>query len=295
MLDKTMYDSWESRMFLYIKGKKNGRMMLESIENGPLVYPTVEKEGQIRKKKYAKLTEQEQLQVDYDVQVTNIVLQCLPSDVYSLVNHSRNMYTTNYDQLYTYLNQHEGHANEVRMMRKRYPDPLALVANYQTQTSSNLRNQATIQDGRVTVQQVQGTHGQGFAGMVLRKQDRALYLRIIVHHRPKDQECCSVKEKLMLAKRILSVLMRSIGIYSKDLGIAYYHDIQPTIIHNAAFQTDDLDAYNSDYDDISFAKVVLMANLSSYSLDVLSESQNMIVQDSNSYAQQDAMIMSVFE
>ncbi|GKD08954.1 hypothetical protein Tco_1188639 [Tanacetum coccineum] len=74
MLDKSMYNSWESRMLLYIKGKKNGRMMLESIENGPLVYPTVEEDGQIRKKKYAKLTEQEQLQDDCDVQATNTVL-----------------------------------------------------------------------------------------------------------------------------------------------------------------------------------------------------------------------------
>ncbi|GJV40777.1 hypothetical protein Tco_1419217 [Tanacetum coccineum] len=57
MLDKSMYNSWQSRMLLYIKGKKNGRMMLESIENGPIVYPTIEENGQIRKKKYAELTE----------------------------------------------------------------------------------------------------------------------------------------------------------------------------------------------------------------------------------------------
>ncbi|GKD82959.1 hypothetical protein Tco_1349798, partial [Tanacetum coccineum] len=36
-------------------------------------------------------------------------------------------------------------------------------------------------------------------------------------------------------------------------------------------QTDDLDAYDSDRDDISSAKAVLMANLSSYDLDILSE------------------------
>ncbi|GJT68479.1 hypothetical protein Tco_1019959 [Tanacetum coccineum] len=35
MLDKSMYNSWESRMFPYIKGKKNSRMMLESIDKGP--------------------------------------------------------------------------------------------------------------------------------------------------------------------------------------------------------------------------------------------------------------------
>nr|GEX04526.1 retrovirus-related Pol polyprotein from transposon TNT 1-94 [Tanacetum cinerariifolium] len=47
--------------------------------------------------------------------------------------------------------------------------------------------------------------------------------------------------------------------------------IQTTILQHAAFQTDDLDAYDSNYDDISSAKVVLMANLSSYDSDVLSE------------------------
>ncbi|GKB52393.1 hypothetical protein Tco_0903146 [Tanacetum coccineum] len=33
----------------------------------------------------------------------------------------------NYDQLYAYLSQHEQHAQEVRVMHERYPDPLALV------------------------------------------------------------------------------------------------------------------------------------------------------------------------
>ncbi|GKG09727.1 hypothetical protein Tco_0338473, partial [Tanacetum coccineum] len=46
---------------------------------------------------------------------------------------------------------------------------------------------------------------------------------------------------------------------------------QSVIIHNAAYQADDLDAYDSDYDEISTAKAVLMANLSSYGSDVLSE------------------------
>ncbi|GKB75332.1 hypothetical protein Tco_0942227 [Tanacetum coccineum] len=36
-------------------------------------------------------------------------------------------------------------------------------------------------------------------------------------------------------------------------------------------QTDDLDAYDSDCDDISSAKAILMANLFSYDLDVLSK------------------------
>ncbi|GJU45739.1 retrovirus-related pol polyprotein from transposon TNT 1-94 [Tanacetum coccineum] len=87
MLEKSMYDSWESRIRLFIKGKKHGRMMLDSIDNGPLVYPTVEENGQTRPKKYSELTEAQQLQDDCDVQATNIILHGLPPDVYALVNH----------------------------------------------------------------------------------------------------------------------------------------------------------------------------------------------------------------
>ncbi|GJU28033.1 reverse transcriptase domain-containing protein [Tanacetum coccineum] len=74
---------------------------------------------------------------------------------------------------------------------------------------------------------------------------------------------------------------------------------QSVITHNAAYQADDLDAYEFDYDEISTAKAVLMANLSSYGSDVLSEylleTQNAAVQNTNSSAEQDAMILSMFE
>nr|GEX78717.1 hypothetical protein [Tanacetum cinerariifolium] len=56
-----------------------------------------------------------------------------------------------------------------------------------------------------------------------------------------------------------------------DPRITDCHDVQPTIIHNASFQTNDLHAYDSDCDDISSAKVVLMVNLSSYNSNILSE------------------------
>ncbi|GJS10238.1 hypothetical protein Tco_0367034 [Tanacetum coccineum] len=43
---------------------------------------------------------------------------------------------------------------------------------------------------------------------------------------------------------------------------------------NAAYQADDLDAYDSDCDELNTAKVALMANLSHYGLDALSEVHN---------------------
>ncbi|GJV93518.1 putative ribonuclease H-like domain-containing protein [Tanacetum coccineum] len=61
MLEKSMYDLWASHILLFIKGKKHGRMMLDSINNVPLVYPTVEENGHTRLKKYSELTEEQKL------------------------------------------------------------------------------------------------------------------------------------------------------------------------------------------------------------------------------------------
>ncbi|GKA89495.1 retrovirus-related pol polyprotein from transposon TNT 1-94 [Tanacetum coccineum] len=84
-------------------------------------------------------------------------------------------------------------------------------------------------------------------------------------------------------------------------------------------RTGDLEAYDSDCDDVSTAQVVLMANLSNYGSDIISEvphsepyhhdmdNQSVhamqdfeqtpvaAVQDTNLYAQQDSMILSVIE
>nr|GEW15014.1 retrovirus-related Pol polyprotein from transposon TNT 1-94 [Tanacetum cinerariifolium] len=52
---------------------------------------------------------------------------------------------------------------------------------------------------------------------------------------------------------------------------------QTVITHNEAYQADDLDAYDSDCDDFSTAKAVLMANLSSYGSDVLFEEKVFVI------------------
>nr|GEV27403.1 hypothetical protein [Tanacetum cinerariifolium] len=154
MLDKIMYNSWLSHMLIYIKEKKNGRMMIESIKNRPLAYLTIEEDGKIRDKKYAEITKQEKFQGDCDVQATKIVLQ-------------------------------------------------AFLANP---------------------------------------------------------------------------------------GVVYGQATQKTILRNVAFQTVDLDAYDSNCDDISSTKAVLMANLSSYDSDVLSK-----VPQHDTYQNDDMVNQSVQE
>ncbi|GKF70039.1 hypothetical protein Tco_0203096, partial [Tanacetum coccineum] len=87
MLEKDMYDSWKSRMELYMMNRQHGRMILESVENGPLIWPTMEKNEVTRPKKYSELSATEAIQADCDVKAINIILQGLPPEVYALVSN----------------------------------------------------------------------------------------------------------------------------------------------------------------------------------------------------------------
>ncbi|GJT08149.1 hypothetical protein Tco_0842611 [Tanacetum coccineum] len=100
------------------------------------------------------------------------------------------------------------------VVTSRYP-----TTNNQLRNSSNPRQQATINDGRVTLQPIQGRHTS----------------------------------------------------FAADPGIAEGQAIQTVITHNTAYQADDLDAYDSDCDELNTAKVALMANLSHYGSDTLAE------------------------
>ncbi|GJR55070.1 hypothetical protein Tco_1405591 [Tanacetum coccineum] len=80
MLEKDMYDSWKSRMELYMMNRQHGRMILESVENGPLIWPTIEENGVTRPRKYSELTHADAIQADCDVKATNIILQGLPPE-----------------------------------------------------------------------------------------------------------------------------------------------------------------------------------------------------------------------
>nr|GFD14365.1 hypothetical protein [Tanacetum cinerariifolium] len=59
--------------------------------------------------------------------------------------------------------------------------------------------------------------------------------------------------------------------YLADPGIAETQSTQYVITNNAVYQADDLDAYDSDCDEINSAKIALMANLSHYGFDNLAE------------------------
>nr|GEY66721.1 hypothetical protein [Tanacetum cinerariifolium] len=84
MLDKDLYDFWKSRMELYMQNREHERMILESVEHGPLIWPTVEENGVIRTKKYVELSAAEKIQADCGMKATNIIIQGLYAEIYSL-------------------------------------------------------------------------------------------------------------------------------------------------------------------------------------------------------------------
>ncbi|GKC66733.1 hypothetical protein Tco_1099331, partial [Tanacetum coccineum] len=133
---KSNYSSWASRMLLYIKGKEDGKLLVDSVLNGPFQYGSmVEPRNEttlamIRARTYTDLTDEEKIRESVYIKATNIVLQGL---VVPSFNPS-NAPITNLNKLMAFVSTSFG--------------PRFLQTNNQLRTLSNPKNQATIQDGR---------------------------------------------------------------------------------------------------------------------------------------------------
>ncbi|GJY74093.1 integrase, catalytic region, zinc finger, CCHC-type containing protein [Tanacetum coccineum] len=497
MLEKHLYDSWKSRMELYMMNRPHGRMILASVEKGPLVWPSITEDGVTRLKEYVELTPAEAIQADCDIKAINIILQGLPTEIYALVsqhrvakdlwekikllmqgtsltkqehafgavssehqvlkrrflmngakvvtelNLSKDLHTTNVDQLHAHLQQHERHAIEVRLMHERNPDPLALVAshqltqpayqshlhpyqhqhhvspyqhsqfvtpyqhqhqqfstnqstplsityptneyqstvhhnsysqqpsipqleyapttyqqqqpefsqpdsslvvpvfqkgddpidainhmmsfltavvtsrypttNNQLRTSSNPRQQATIYDGKVTVQPVQGRQTTYAAGTTRKFTPGASgsntgKQRTVICYNCKGEghiakQCTKPKRKrddTWFNDKVLLVQAQASGqalteeeiAFLADPGLPDAQNSQTVITNNAAYQADDLDAYDSDCDELNSAKIALMANLSRNGSDALTEVHNQDNLNYDLFNQSEQIMMS---
>ncbi|GJZ54498.1 hypothetical protein Tco_0609383 [Tanacetum coccineum] len=189
------------------------------------------------------------------VQVNTKFLTTLPpewSKFVSGVKFARDLLTTNYDQLYSYLEQPEAHANETRLMRERYQDPLAFLLQGFLYPTINLEL-PLIQETRPLFKTT-GLLCNKFKG---RKDKVMLVLAIRARQ-------CTLPKRLRNAawfkeKAMLTEAQEASQILDEEQ-LAFLAD--PSILD---------DAYDSDCDDVSNAKAVLMANLSNYGSDVISE------------------------
>nr|GEU96236.1 hypothetical protein [Tanacetum cinerariifolium] len=250
MLEKDMYDSWKSRMEIYMMNRQHERMILESVENGPLLWPTVEENGVTRPKKYYELSATEAIQAD--LWITRSIINTYPSnDFQSSVQHNVYNPSSSIPQLEYAPSVHQqsdfsqpdtglivpvfqkgddpidaiNHMMSflIAIVTSRYPP-----TNNQLRNSSNPRQQATINNGRVT--------------------------RTVV--------CYNYKGEGHMSKQCTKPKRKRDEAWFKDKYV---------ITDNAAYQADDLDAYDSDCDEINSAKIALMANLSHYGSDNLAE------------------------
>ncbi|GJU76959.1 retrovirus-related pol polyprotein from transposon TNT 1-94 [Tanacetum coccineum] len=346
MLEKDMYDSWKSIMELYMMNRQHGKMILESVENGPLIWPSIEENGLTRPKKYSELSATEAIQADCDIKETNIILQGLPLEVYALVSNHKvakvlweriqlqmqgtlltkqerefsTIWITSISQQYssnqsstplsiTYPSndyQSSVHHNAYSppssipqieyaptvnqqqqpefppldlgltvLVFKQGDDPIDAInhmmsflsavvtscyptTNNQLRNSSNPRQQATINDGRITLQPVQGRQ-ISFASGTSRAYTSGA------------SRSNSRKQRTVISQANGQILHEEELAFLADPRIAEGQATQTVITHNAAYQADDLDAYDSDCDELNTAKVSLMANLSHYGSDALAE------------------------
>nr|GEW04937.1 PDR ABC-type transporter family protein [Tanacetum cinerariifolium] len=226
MLDKYLYDSWKSRMKLYMQNREHRRMILKSVEHDLLIWITIKENGMIKTKKYAELSVAEEIQTD------DGPIACLNKAMAFLIA---------VDSL-------------------RFPS-----TNNQLRTSSNLRDQTTIQDGKVIVQQVQGRQGQSYSATGYksnatssRGNNSSRQVRVV-----KCYNCQGVLD----GQVVQIIIPINAAFQTEDLDT---YDSDCDDISNAK-ATEDLDTYDSNCDDISNAKAVLMDNISNYDSDVISE------------------------
>ncbi|GJV01118.1 hypothetical protein Tco_1334687 [Tanacetum coccineum] len=408
MLEKHLYDSWKSRVKLYMMNIPNDRMILASVEK-------------------------EAIQADYDIKAINIILQGLPTEIYALVSQHRvakdlwekikllmqgtsltkqerecklydefdkftykkgeslheyylrftlllndmniykmpleqfqvntkflntlpdewskfvtdvklvkDLHTTNVDQLHAHLEQHERHANEVRLMHERNSDPLALVASHQITQSPYQTHQHTYQNtqlqppastypspqyGSPYQSQQYSTHqsstplsvtypSNDFQSSIhhnvyspsssipqleyppqinqqseFSQQDSGLIVLVFQKGTVKDLPLQSKWKQVLDEQRIVIVATTAMGklkqwsnykmreelAFLADPDIPEGQSTQTVITHNAAYQADDLDAYDSDYDKLNSAKVMP----SSQQSNVVNHSETEITSDSN--------------
>ncbi|GKC76673.1 hypothetical protein Tco_1127447 [Tanacetum coccineum] len=183
-------------------------------------------------------------------------------------------------QVQVNTNQHGRHANEVRIMPERYPDPLALVTNSQTLYNPSQSPQhagfhlQTINSERLPIPEIRQPFKMEESQFNKFKEDKLrVLLALETEELLQPQGETRQLEKLMLVKaqEVGHILDEEQLAFIADPGIVEVQVAQQTIPHNSAFQTEDLDVYDSDCDDISSAKAILMENLSSCDLNFLSK------------------------
>ncbi|GJR14312.1 retrovirus-related pol polyprotein from transposon TNT 1-94 [Tanacetum coccineum] len=251
VLDKDLYDSWKSRMELYMQNREYGRMILESVENGLLFWPTIEENRVTRIKKYAELSAAEKIQADYDMKATNIILQGLLTDIYSLEREC-NLYDV-FDK-FTHIKEESLHKYYLRFTQLINDMNIYNMKMEQFQVNTKFLNSLPPEWSFAVPVFSSGDDlisclNKGMAFLTTVASLRVMLL---------------VLEETMQADR--QGLLNATTIKVKDIWLGNALNLS-----DQGMQHEELDTYDSDCDDVSNAKAVIMTNISNYGSDVISE------------------------
>ncbi|GJU43971.1 hypothetical protein Tco_1201237 [Tanacetum coccineum] len=342
-------------MLLYIKGKESRKLLVDSVLNGPFKYGTVTvprtqtTPATVRDRTYDELTDAKKLHESCDIKATNIERESKLYDEFDMFTSVPGETIHSY-----YLRQHKAHADEVHIMKKRFPNPLALVANtYNSSPSYSNQTQYHQQlSPFASQQQVSRLASQQFSSL---NKEMAFISTAFTSQHPLINNQLRTSSILMNQKTIQygRVTMHTLqGRQNQGYASSRARSNATGVNKNRgtntveAFQTYDLDAFDSDCDEAPSASVVLMAKLYSYDSKILlevpihdnyldnhvidqnvqemqyseqpvfnndtntkitsdsnmisyeqylKETENTVVQDTSSSAQQEAIIMSVIE
>ncbi|GJT13176.1 hypothetical protein Tco_0860218 [Tanacetum coccineum] len=234
MLEKSMYDSWKSHMELYIENRENERMILNS--GLPLDMYVIVNHHKVANEIWDK--------VKLLMQGMKLSLQereCKLYDEFDKFSFVKGLvvpvFTQGNDPI-SYLNKAMGFL-------------------------SNMRTRPLFKTAWLLCNKFKG--GKDKVMLVLAIRVMLLVLRKTM------QEGRTGLLNAIIIKESGQILDEEQIALLADPGVPKGQVAQTTIPNNAAFETKDLDAYDYEYDDVSNAKAVLMANLSNYGSDVISE------------------------
>ncbi|GJU94998.1 hypothetical protein Tco_1319754 [Tanacetum coccineum] len=294
MLEKHLYDSWKSRMELYMMNRPHGRMILASVEKGPLVWPSINEDRIKLLMQGTSLTKQERECKLYDefdkftykkgetlheyylrftLLLNDMNIYKMPLEQFQVICTATNV---DHLQFSFYINMIR-HAIEVRLMHERNPDPLALVASHQLT--------------QPTYQSHLHPHHQSLSHTDVHHFSTSQFLTPYQHQQYSTPLSITYPTNEYQSTVHHNVYSQQPSIPQLEYAPTTYQQQQPEFSQPDSslvvpvFQKGDdpidainhmmsLDAYDSDCDELNSAKIALMANLSRNGSDALTEVHN---------------------
>ncbi|GJS63768.1 hypothetical protein Tco_0678332 [Tanacetum coccineum] len=180
----------------------------------------------------------------------------------------KDLHTTNVDQIHAHMEQHERHKGDdpidaINHMMS-FLTAVGRKISYAAGTTRTFTPWASGNNSRKQrIVTCYNYKGEGYMSKQCTKP-----------RRKRDDSWFKDKVLLVQAQASGQILHEEELAFLADPGIPKGQATQTVITHNAAYQADDLDAYDSDCDELNTAKVALMANLSHYGSDALAEVHN---------------------